>query len=317
MLPRLLVMCCAFAPIVSLPMRATELLPTNAKAERVVDGLGHGEGPLWHPDGFLLFCDTVQNRILKLDAANHVSVFRDSAGRTTGLCFDPLGRIVANESHGQDSGRRVARQQPDGTWIALADHFGDKRFNSPNDLSIDSAGRIYFTDPRYSKRETMELAHESVYRIDPDNHLTELIASLTRPNGILVSLDQKTLFVSDNPGSADTRSALWAYDLNAAGEVSRGRIAYDFHHGRGIDGMTFDADGRIWATAGEKEKAGIYVFELSSTAEAHLAQFIPLPEAPTNCTFGGVHRDTLYITTDASLFRLPTSVHGAPIPPGK
>jgi gluconolactonase len=317
MFPRVLVMCCAFAPLVPLPSPAKELLPPDAKAERIVDGLGHGEGPLWHPDGYLLFCDTVQNKILKFDTTGRLTTFRDFAGRTTGLCFDPQGRIVANESHGADSGRRVSRRQADGTWVAIVDHFNGKRFNSPNDLSIDRVGRIYFTDPRYSKRETMELTHESVYRIDPDNRIKEVISTLTRPNGILVSLDQKTLFVSDNPGSTDTRSALWAFDLDASGEVSGGRIAYDFDHGRGIDGMTFDADGRIWATAGEKEKAGIYVLEPSPKADARLVRFIPLPEAPTNCTFGGEKRDTLYITTDASLFRLRTLVQGAPTPPGK
>ena len=125
-------------------------------------------------------------------------------------------------------------------------------------FAIDGHGRIYFTDPRYSKREDLELDREAVYRVDPDRTVARVIDSLTRPNGIVVSGDGRTLYVAENasPGGA---VQLWAFDLDAHGAARRGRILYDFGGGRGIDGMTLDADGRIWATAGTKEKENRFV----------------------------------------------------------
>ncbi len=305
----------ALAPRVG---RADPLLAPDAKVERVAAGFTHAEGPLWHPDGYLLFGDTPKDRIMKCDEAGNVSVFREPCGRTTALSFDPQGRLVANESHGGEEGaRRVSRRAANGTWITLADRFEGKRLNSPNDLAIDTRGRIFFTDPRYSKRETMELTGEWVYRIDPDGRLTPVVRTVTRPNGILVTADDRTLLVADNPVSAGD-AALWAFDLDDAGNASRGRIVYDFHDPRGIDGMTLDTDGRVWAAAGANASAGIYVFELDAPRnQARLARVVALPETPTNCTFGGARRDTLYITSDATLFRVRTAVRGRPTPPGK
>jgi gluconolactonase len=234
------------------------------------------------------------------------------------LYFDPQGRLVANESHGGEEGaRRVSRRETDGRWVTLADRFEGHRLNSPNDLTIDARGRIYFTDPRYSKRETMELTREGVYRIDPDGALTCIITTLTRPNGILVTADAHTLYVADNPVTGGN-AALWAFDLDRQGNASNGRVLHDFHDARGIDGMALDTDGRIWATAGANEHANIAVFEPDSARRAaRLAIVIPLPATPTNCTFGGAKRDTLYITTDATIYRIRTTVHGQPTPPGK
>lgn len=294
------------------------LLAPGAKVEKVASGFQHAEGPLWHPDGFLLFGDTPNDRIVRCDETGRVSVFRSPAGRTTGLCFDPQGRLVANESHGGDEGaRRVSRQEPDGRWVTLADRVEGKRLNSPNDLSIDARGRIYFTDPRYSKRETMELTREGVYRIDPDGRITCIIDTLTRPNGILVTRDGRTLYVADNPVSGGN-AALWAFDLDAAGNASQGRVLHDFRDPRGIDGMALDTAGRIWATAGANEKAGISVFAPDAARRtARRLAVVPLPETPTNCTFGGAKRDTLYITTDATIYRVRTAVQGVATPPGK
>jgi sugar lactone lactonase YvrE len=293
------------------------LVAPGAKWEKVVGGLQFGEGPAWHPDGYLLFEDVPTNRTLQLGADDRVSVYRTETAAANGLAFDRDRLLVACEGNGGAGGRRVARIEKDGRRTVLADRYQGKRLNSPNDLAIDGKGHIYFTDPRYSKRENLELDKEGVYRIDADGTLTRVVDSLTRPNGIVITADGATLYVADNasPGGVVT---LVGFDLDARGDAGRGRVLYDFGGGRGIDGMALDASGRIWATAGTKEKAGIYVFAPDAArAKAELVSFLPLPEDPTNCTFGGLRRDTLYVTTTASLYRIRTSVRGQASPPGK
>jgi len=295
----------------------SELLAPASSWEKVAGQLGFGEGPAWHPDGYLLFEDVTNNRTLKLDASGQVSVFRENTDGANGQAFDAQGRLIACEGNASGRGRRLVRVEKDGTLTVLAERYQGKRLNSPNDLAIDLRGRIYFTDPRYSKRENLELDREAVYRADPDGTLTRVADSLTRPNGILVSADGRTLYVADNasPGGA---VQLWAFDLDPRGGASRGRILYDFGGGRGIDGMALDADGRIWATAGTKEKAGIYVFMPDAQRQtAKLVTVVPMSEDPTNCTFGGPGRDVLYVTTTSSLYRIRTAVRGRASPPGK
>ncbi len=296
----------------------TPLLAPGAQWEKVVGDLKFSEGPAWHPDGFLLFEDTPRNRTMKLAPGDKVSVFREPSGRANGLAWDARGRLVVCEGNSSDGGRRVVRLDRTGKKAqVLAERYADKRLNSPNDLAIDRRGRIYFTDPRYNNRANVEQDKEAVYRIDPDGKLTRIVDSLTRPNGINVTPDARTLYVADNaaPGGV---VKLWAFDLDARGDASNPRVLYDFGGGRGIDGMTLDRDGRIWTTAGTKDKAGIYVFEPDGKrATATLAATIPMPEDPTNCTFGGKNRDILYVTTTASLFRIKTTVRGQASPPGK
>jgi len=293
------------------------LLAKGAQWEKVVPDLKFSEGPAWHPsEGYLLFEDTPRNRTMRLDPGDKVSVFREPSGRANGLGYDPQGRLVICEGN-TDGGRRVIRMDKAGKIEVLAERYLGKRLNSPNDVTIDRRGRIYFTDPRYSHREDLEQDREAVYRIDPDGKLSRIIDNLTRPNGIAVTRDGRTLYIADNasPGGVVT---LWAFDLDARGDATNGRIIYDFGGGRGIDGMTLDSAGRIWATAGTKDKAGIYVFQPDAKrATARLATTIPMPEDPTNCTFGGKARDILYVTTTSSLFRIHTAVHGQAGPPGK
>jgi gluconolactonase len=307
-----------FAAVSSAPAAAAPpLLPAGAQWEKVAGDLQFGEGPAWHPDGSLLFEDVPRSRTLKLDAAGEVSVAREGTAAANGLAFDAQRRLVACEGNGGEGGRRVARIGADGTRTVLADRYQGKRLNSPNDLTIDGKGRIYFTDPRYGQRENLELDKEAVYRIDPDGRLTRIVDTTTRPNGIAVTRDGRTLYVADNasPGGVVT---LLGFDLDAQGDASHGRVLYDFGGGRGIDGMTLDAEGRIWATAGTRDKAGIYVFAPDARrASARLLTFIRMPEDPTNCTFGGKGRDVLYVTTTSSLYRIPTRTHGQASPPGK
>jgi gluconolactonase len=308
------------APPVSAPLPATPLLATGARWEKVVPDLKFGEGPAWHPSGYLLFEDGPRNRTMKLGADGKVSVFREPTGGANGLGWDPQGRLVICEGIVGDAGeggRRIVRMEKDGKLTVLAERFEGKKLNSPNDVTIDHKGRIYFTDARYSKHETMELDKESVYRIDPDGKLTRIIDTVKRPNGILVTRDARTLYVADNasPGGVVT---LMGYDLDASGNARNERVLYDFQTGRGIDGMALDTAGRIWATAGTKEKAGMYVFKPDARrATVALEVFIPMPEDPTNATFAGPKRDVLYVTTTRSLFKIQTKVKGQPSPPGK
>jgi gluconolactonase len=296
------------------------LVAPGAQWEKVVGDLKFSEGPAWHPDGFLLFEDTPRNRTMRLDPGDKVSVFREPSGRANGLAWDARGHLVVCEGDSTpDGGRRVVRLDKTGKELkVLAERYQDKRLNSPNDVTIDRRGRIYFTDPRYNNRDNVEQDKEGVYRIDPDGKLTRIIDSLTRPNGIVVTPDGRTLYIADNasPGGVVT---LVAFDLDGKGNASNSRVLYDFGGGRGIDGMTLDSAGRVWATAGTKEKAGIYVFQPDrKRATAKLVSTIPMPEDPTNCTFGGgKKRDILYVTTTASLFRIRTTVRGQSSPPGK
>jgi gluconolactonase len=242
------------------PRVTAALIAPGASWEKLAGPLGFGEGPVWHPDGYLLFEDVTNHRTLRLDADGRVSAFREGTDAANGQALDEQGRLVVCEGRAAPGrGRRLARVEKDGRVTTLADRYQGRRLNSPNDLAIDRRGRVFFTDPRYGKRDLLELDREAVYRVDPDGTISRVVESLTRPNGIVVTDDARTLYVAENasPGGA---VQLWAFDLDAAGRASAGRVLHDFGGGRGIDGMALDRDGRIWATAGTKEKAGVYVF---------------------------------------------------------
>src|SRR5260221_4001186 len=163
---------CPERAVSSRAMDSTSLLAPGAKMEKVVGDLGFGEGPAWHPDGYLVFEDVPTNRTLKLDANDKVSVYRADTAAANGLAFDRDRLLVACEGNGGAGGRPAGRIEKDGRRTVLADRYQGKRLNSPNDLAIDGKGHIYFTVPRYSKRENLELDKEGVYRIDPDGTLT-------------------------------------------------------------------------------------------------------------------------------------------------
>src|SRR5215472_14950792 len=153
-----------------------------------------GEGPSWDPAGYLYFVGG--NRITRRDMAGKVEIYRAPAGGANGTLIDSERRLLVCEA----LARRVTRTERDGSITVLADRYEGKRFNSPNDLSIDSKGRVYFTDPRYGRRDSMEMDVEAVYRIDAPGKVTRLTTAkdVDRPNGILVSPDDKYLYVADN-----------------------------------------------------------------------------------------------------------------------
>jgi gluconolactonase len=283
--------------------RSNGVLAENAKLERLWSEGSFTEGGALAGDGSFLFSD-IGNRILRFDPKSQmVSVFREPSGRANGLIFDPKGRLVAAEGANSGGGRRVSITELDGTIRTLADRYQGKRFNSPNDVAVDAHGRVYVSDPRYVGDDPRELEDESVYRIDPDGSVHRLDTTALKPNGLAVSPDGKTLYVSDN---GPKRSALLALSLDANGNVSRPKVLKNFGNGRGIDGLTVTTDGWIVAAAGGGILSGVYVYAPDGVPLG----FIATPEVATNVEFGGVAGKTLYITAGKSLYRIETKMTG-------
>jgi gluconolactonase len=289
------------------------------------------EGPAWHPTENVYFSDIANNRIMRRDANGELHVFRTPSGRTNGILFDHQGRMLCCEGGGLDSNRRVTRTEANGTITVLADRFEGKKFNSPNDLAIDSQGRIYFTDPRYGDRSDMQQLDasgnpiEGVYRIDDVGQVARVIGhEVDRPNGIYVSADDKYLFVADNvndgPQGVGGNRKLWRFELKSDGtiEPDSRKMLFDWETDRGPDGMAMDLEGRLYVAAGfnfpnppaesvKRYKAGIYVI----SPEGGLLQFIPVPaDMITNCTFGDEDGKTLYITAGHKLWSIRTETPG-------
>jgi gluconolactonase len=283
-----------------------DFVAPDAKLEKLWGEGEFTEGPCLGPDGCIYFSD-IGNRIMKFDPeSKKTTAFRDPSGRSNGLKFDAKGRLIACEGANTGGNRRISITDKDGKATALADAYQGKKFNSPNDLALDRKGRIYFTDPRYVGSEKRELNHESVYRVDPDGTVSRIISDVTKPNGIVLSPDQKTLYLAESNGNSKAKRELRAYPLKDDGTVGNGRVLYDFGEDRGIDGMTVTADGHIVATAGRGKTAGISIF----TPEGRKVGFIATPEDPSNCCFGGKDLKMLYITAGKSLYRISTKMTG-------
>jgi len=294
------------------PPSPPPLIPPDAKLEKVWGDGNFTEGPAYGPGGCVYFSDigitpdaSAGNRIMKYDpATGKTTEYRKPSGRANGLDFDPQGRLVAAEGANTGGARRVTRTEKDGTVAVLADRWKGKKLNSPNDVTIDTKGRVYFSDPRYVGDEPREIDSECVYRIDPDGTLTQLITDVEKPNGVILSPDMKTLYVAEaNPNG---KQQLLAYPLREDGGVGEKKVLYDFGKERGIDGMVVDAHGDIYAAAGEGEKGGVYVFG----PEGKQIGLLPTPETPTNCVFGDKDRKTLYVTAGKSLYRVKLNVEG-------
>src|SRR5262249_27666201 len=214
------------------------------------------EGPAVDAKGNVFFSDIAGNRILKMDTKGAVTTFRADSGRTNGNCFDAEGRLISCEGGEQGPGRRriVRTDMKTGKVTVLTDKYDGKRYNSPNDVCVDSKGRIWFTDPRYgADRSDLEMDAEGVYRIDPDgNKVTRVLSQpdIQKPNGIAIAPDDKTLYVIESNPQPGGNRKIWALEVTADGKREKKRLVYDFGKGRGGDGMRLDMKGNLWVAAG-------------------------------------------------------------------
>ena len=286
---------------------STTIIPADAKLERLYQGCAFAEGPAADAAENVYWSDCPNNRILVYHGATgQTEIWKDPSGRANGMNFDHQGRLVVC-CDGKDGGARaVQRYETDGTVTTLASHYNGKLLNAPNDLCFDNAGRIYFTDPRYGYQHDLEQDCMAVYRIEHDGSLTRVIEDAEMPNGILITPDNKTIYLVDhNPAPGGARTLL-AYDVDAQGNWQRRGILHDFGDGYGGDGMVLDVEGNIYLTAGKDDQAGIYIFAPDGTQVG----FIPTGEIPGNCTFSGPDLRTLYIAASSSLYRIRLGIPG-------
>ncbi|MDX1944972.1 MAG: SMP-30/gluconolactonase/LRE family protein [Pirellulaceae bacterium] len=308
----------AVSPAVFTPTAQAEFVPATSKLEQLWGEGEFTEGPALAPDGSIFFSD-IGRTIFRFDpATGKTAPFRHPSGRSNGLMFDQQGRLIACEGANTGGNRRISITEgidgaKDGTIRSLAERYNDNRFNSPNDLAIDPQGNVYFTDPRYVGDDPRDLDFETIFFVTTAGKVQVATRDIQKPNGILVTPDGKTVYAADNNPRGNRHLVAFAVQPN--GLLAEKKVLWDFGEGRGIDGMTLDTAGNIYATAGTGPKAGIYVF---SPSGKHLA-FFATPGDPTNCVFGGGDdASTLYITsanshdsdTKYGLFRIRLSAKG-------
>jgi len=294
------------------------IIPAGAKIEKVADGFSFTEGPVWHPDGYLLFSDPNTNTIYRYNPQNHnVTVYMSHSGYTgpdigeygqpgsNGLTIDKEGRLIIDQ-HGN---RRVIRIEKKGPVTVLADKIDGKKFNSPNDIVYKSDGTVYFTDPPYGlpaffddKRK--ELGYSGVFMIR-DGKVQVVSKDLGGPNGIAFSPDEKYLYVTNwDIRDIHHTKTLWRYEVNTDGTLKSGKIFFDWNFTEdeeALDGIKVDKQGNLFVSA----PGGVWIL----SANGKLLGKIVTPERPANMAWGDDGK-TLYLTAHSSLYKIRVNTGG-------
>lgn len=259
-----------------------EAPPNVSGVRKLADGFRFTEGPAADREGNIYFTDIPNNRILKWTRAGELSTFLENSGGANGLLFDKDGNLIACAG---GIGKLVSID-PKGRITVLADTYGGKPFNSPNDLWIDRKGGIYFTDPRYGSRENLPQDGEHVYYLSPNRKkLIRVIEDMVRPNGIIGTPDGKHLYVADHGANQ-----IYLYSIRRNGTLADKKLFV----GQGSDGMTLDAEGNLYLT---DEAVTVYA------PSGEKIRTIEVPERPSNVCFGQ-GGTTLYITARQSLYAI-------------
>lgn len=322
------------------------IVPPGAKVEKLFESNVLTEGVSVAADGMVYFSEITFSHLARDEQgaieAGHIwkydpksgktTIFRSPSGMSNGIKFDAKGRMVVAE--GADyGGRRVTRTDfTTGKTHIIAAMFEGRPLNSPNDITIDEKGRIYFSDPRYLGYETIDQPLQAVYRIDTDGSIHRIITDAGKPNGVCISPDQNTLYVvsNDNGGTSIDRLAkgaagqadkvniplkkgamtLMAYDLAADGTAKFRKTLVDYAPFDGPDGLVVDKDGNLYVAVRAENRPGICVYSPDGKELAYIAT-----EVPTNVGFGrGEDSNLLYITAGKGLFRIRLNRKGYHLP---
>ncbi|WAS96470.1 SMP-30/gluconolactonase/LRE family protein [Nannocystis punicea] len=270
----------------------------DGELELIADGHMFTEGPIWSPEGYLLYSDIPANTIFRWSEGEQPSAFINPSGNSNGLAFDLEGRLLAAEHGGRRVSRRVIGEQNAET---LAGEFEGQSLNSPNDLAVRSDGTIYFTDPPYGiQPNQQELDFQGVFRIDPQGQLSLIADDFDRPNGIVLSPDESLLYVADTNGEH-----VRVFDVQPDGNAVGGEVFVDLQSDLqgDPDGMAIDTFGDLFVSGG----GGVRVV----TPAGELLGTIEVPESVTNCKFGDPDGKALFITAQARVYRIRLKVQGA------
>lgn len=290
------------------------ILDRDVRIERLATGFGFTEGPVWAPDGYLLFSDPNNNSIHRWSPDGQVSVYRTKSGYagadiaeyrqpgSNGLAFDREGRLTVAE-HGN---RRISRIEKNGMVTVLAESFEGRRLNSPNDLVYKSDGSLYFTDPPFGLPKVYEdprkeLRYSGIYRWS-EGRLQLLAKDLAGPNGIAFSPDEKHLYVANWDLA---KKVVMRYDLNPDGTLGSRRVFFDMTAAPGeeaLDGVKVDREGHLFVSG----PGGVWIL---SSSGRHLGT-IQAPELPANMAWGDADGRTLYLTGRTSLYRIRLKIPG-------
>jgi len=293
--------CAALAPQPERGLR--NVVSPDAKVELVQEGFVFTEGPLPTTDGGLLFSDLRASRIYRLDLSGEISVFRDKTDQTNGLAYTARGELLAAET----GGRRISISGRNEEVQELTRGDGRNPLVAVNDLIADAKGGVYFTDPNV--RPIVPGRKVFVYYLPPGERFARVVDdSIVRPNGLVLSLDGRTLYVDDTVGPE-----VFAFDIRADGRLEGKRVfarLRDLKPGEdsGADGMAIDREGRLYVTC----VRGVQMFDRTG----EYLGTIPVPRRPTNVAFSGPGKATLYITAREGLYRVRMLTRG-PERPGK
>jgi gluconolactonase len=259
--------------------------PKSAGVERFGGDFGYIEGPVWSKQGFLIFSDMFDSKILKMSQANHSEIYRDDTNGANGNAMDVEGRLYSCER----DGRRVVRLEKDGSLTVIASEFEGKRVNDPNDVVVRRDGQVYFSDPApKDSLQHFELGYAGVYHVTPSGRIS-LVAKMPRPNGVTLTPDGHTLYVADT-----LQRKILAYDLDAEGNASHERVFISDIDG-GPDGLRVAANGNVYIAC-----RGVAIY----SPQGKFIKMIEFPETPANLTFGDSDLKTIYVTARTSVYRV-------------
>jgi gluconolactonase len=288
--------------VIALPLAAGEqTIPGIGKVGKPVKLHGNfdfTEGPAADAKGNVYFSDIPKEKIYKVDLSGKLSVFVEGSNHANGLMFNSKGELVACEMDGQIVAYDVATKKK----RTVIDKYDGKRFNAPNDLVIDKNDGVYFTDPSFRAPKPMPQDKLGVYYTDGKGKVSRLLDNLPNPNGVILSIDEKTLYVIPTG-----QPEMMSYPIESPGKLGKGKVYCTLKgpagkKAGGGDGLTIDEKGNLYITSG----IGLQVFDPAGK----MMGVISLPEQPANVTFGGADFKTLYVTARTSLYTVQMEVAG-------